>query len=72
MNCKEAIRLMSEEMDRDLDGGNRFALRLHKLICVGCRNYQKQLSFIRQACQQQVAVDDAPPTTPDLNPPQRL
>ncbi len=64
MNCKEAIRLMSEEMDRDLDGGNRFALRLHKLICVGCRNYQKQLSFIRQACQQQVAVDDATPPPP--------
>lgn len=64
MNCKEAIRLMSEEMDRDLDGGNRFALRLHKLICVGCRNYQKQLSFIRQACQQPVAVDDATPPPP--------
>ncbi len=66
MNCKEAIRLMSEEMDHDLAGGHRFALRLHKLICVGCRNYQKQLSFLRQACQQQVAPDDATPPPPPI------
>jgi hypothetical protein len=61
MNCKEAIRLMSEEMDRDLPGSERLSLRLHALLCVGCRNYRKQLSFLRQACQQQ-APADAPAT----------
>ncbi|MBL8406549.1 zf-HC2 domain-containing protein [Candidatus Accumulibacter phosphatis] len=64
MNCKEAIRLMSEEMDRDLAGSDRFALRLHKLICVGCRNYHKQLTFLRQACQQPLAADDITPPPP--------
>ncbi|MBK7956214.1 MAG: zf-HC2 domain-containing protein [Candidatus Accumulibacter sp.] len=65
MNCKQAVRLMSDEMDRDLPGGERFALRLHTLICTGCRNYRQQLSFLRQACQQQVAANDAtPPSAP--------
>jgi hypothetical protein len=53
-------------MDRELAGGERFALRLHTLLCVGCHNYRQQLTFLRQACQQQVAADDA---TPPLAPP---
>ena len=66
MSCKEAVRLMSEEMDRELAGSERFALRLHTLLCLGCHNYRQQMSFLRQACQQQVAADDA---TPPLAPP---
>ncbi len=64
MSCREAVRLMSEAMDRDLGGGERFSLRLHKLTCVGCRNYRRQLSFLRQACQQQVSADDTTPPPP--------
>ena len=67
MSCKEAVRLMSEGMDRELAGGERFALRLHTLLCVGCHNYRRQMSFLRQACQQQVATGDA--TTPLAPPP---
>ncbi len=59
MNCKQAVRLLSDAMDRDLPAGERLALRLHTLICAGCRHYRQQLSFLRQACQQQVAADDA-------------
>ena len=51
MNCRQAVRLLSDQTDRDLAGGKRLSLRLHMLICMGCRNYRRQLSFLRQACQ---------------------
>ena len=34
----EAVRLMSDEMDRELAGGERFGLRLHTLLCTGCHH----------------------------------
>ncbi|MBL8394082.1 MAG: zf-HC2 domain-containing protein [Candidatus Accumulibacter sp.] len=61
MTCKQAVRLMSEEMDRDLATGERFSLRLHTLICLGCHRYRQQMSFLRQACRQQVAPGDTVP-----------
>lgn len=61
MNCRQAVRLMSEAMDRPLKGGERFALRFHWLICVGCRNYRRQLSFLRRACEQQETTDEPTP-----------
>lgn len=51
MNCRQPVRLLSDQTDRDLAGDKRLPLRLHPLICVGCRNYRRQLSFLRQACQ---------------------
>lgn len=63
MTCRQATRLASEEMDRALAGSERFALKLHTLLCVGCRHYRQQLSFIRQACRHESAGDeqDSPP-----------
>lgn len=49
MSCKEAARLMSEALDRPLTAHERFALRLHTMICRGCSNYGKQMAFIRRA-----------------------
>lgn len=65
MNCKEAIRLMSQEMDRNLSGSERLSLRLHVLICIGCHRYRQQMAFLRQACRRDPPPDDAstPPGT---------
>jgi hypothetical protein len=60
MNCKQATRLMSQEMDRDLAAGDRLALRLHTLLCSGCARYREQMAFLRQASRQQVPDDDTP------------
>lgn len=49
MSCKEATRLMSEALDRALTANERFALRLHTMLCRGCSNYGKQMLFIRRA-----------------------
>lgn len=63
MNCRQAARLLSEAMDRPLTRGERLALRLHTLLCSGCRNYRRQLAFLRQACRRR-ATGDATPEQP--------
>ena len=52
MNCKQATQLMSESQDRSLSLWQRMALRIHLLICNGCRAYNKHLGFISKAMQQ--------------------
>ena len=67
MNCKRAARLMSDELDRDLSGGERFGIRLHLLLCAGCRPYRRQMAFLRQACGRLVPGRDGagrPPASP--------
>lgn len=47
--CRQAARLLSDRQDRPLERGEQLALRLHLLACSGCRAYQRQLGFLRQA-----------------------
>ena len=49
LSCKEATRLASQGLDRELALGERIALRVHLAICAGCRNVDRQLSFLRRA-----------------------
>jgi hypothetical protein len=41
---------MSQGLDRTLSARERLWLRLHLLICYGCRNARQQFGFIRRAC----------------------
>lgn len=49
LSCKEATELISQGMDRRLSLAERFGLRLHLLICRGCRATDRHLVFLRQA-----------------------
>jgi predicted anti-sigma-YlaC factor YlaD len=49
MTCKEVSRLASQGLDRRLGLVERLRLRLHLAICEGCRNFTKQLDFLRKA-----------------------
>jgi len=49
LSCKDATRLASEKLDRELSLRERVALRAHLLICVGCARFEKQLRFMRTA-----------------------
>lgn len=46
-SCKEMTERISESMERRLSFRQRIGVRLHFLICIWCRRYQKQLLFIR-------------------------
>jgi hypothetical protein len=51
-NCKEAIRLQSDALDRPLPWLQRVGLRIHLVLCVWCARYAKQVKFLHAAAQQ--------------------
>ena len=52
LSCKEASRLVSQGLDRNLGFGERIALRVHLAICDGCTNFKSQVAFLRRAVKQ--------------------
>ena len=46
LKCSEATRLLSDELERPLTRAQSFALRLHVLMCSGCRNFGAQIRFL--------------------------
>ncbi|MGA2245490.1 MAG: hypothetical protein ABSH48_10855 [Verrucomicrobiota bacterium] len=51
-NCREAVRALSEALDRPLPPAKRFGLWMHLLICKWCRRYGKQIRFLRDVTQE--------------------
>ena len=49
LSCKEASRLVSRGLDRQLGFGERVALRVHLAICDGCTNFKDQVAALRAA-----------------------
>jgi len=60
-SCKEVTRLVSEGLDRELRIGERVALRVHFMMCKGCRNFQDQMAHLRQAMQGLARGEDERP-----------
>jgi hypothetical protein len=50
-NCRQAVRLQSDALDRPLSLGQRLGLRIHLLLCKWCRRYGRQITFLRAAAQ---------------------
>ena len=48
MDCREATELMSRAREEKLTLGQRMGLRLHTLICAGCRRTGEQFELIGQ------------------------
>ncbi len=48
LNCEQATRLASEGLDRPLTRKERWALKLHLLLCRGCRRYRRHLEILRR------------------------
>lgn len=49
LNCREVTHLLSEAQDRKLDLIERLPLKVHLVMCQGCRNFDKQLHLLRAA-----------------------
>jgi hypothetical protein len=49
LSCREASRLISESLDRDLTRRERWALRIHTCLCHACRRFSRQTQVIREA-----------------------
>lgn len=50
LNCKDATRLMSAAQDRPLGLAEKARLEMHLALCRGCRNFRRQMDFLRAAC----------------------
>jgi len=49
LKCIEATQLVSESQERELGFRERLSLRLHLMMCRGCRNAERQLTVLRRA-----------------------
>ncbi len=49
LSCKQASQLVSQALDRPLTWRERWALRMHLLMCAACRRFNRQLALIRLA-----------------------
>ena len=47
LSCKEAARLMSHRQDRALSEVETEDLKGHLFVCLSCRNFGNQLTFLR-------------------------
>lgn len=48
LNCHDATRLMSEAQERELGLKERVSLKMHVMMCSGCRNFGQQMHTLRQ------------------------
>ena len=59
-SCKEISVLLSKSCDRDLGWWERATVRLHLLYCRGCRQFGKQLCFLRAAARRLAQAETLP------------
>lgn len=58
LTCKEAARLISEGLDRNLNVAERTRLQLHLAVCKACERVTKQFEFLRRAARQFPGPDE--------------
>jgi len=51
LTCKQTARLVSMSYDKRLSWRERLGVRLHLLACDACRNFTRQMRFLREATQ---------------------
>ncbi len=49
LTCHEVTRLVSESQDRVLSLREKWSLKIHLLVCTGCKNFSLQVPFLRKA-----------------------
>ena len=58
LTCREAHRLVSEGLDRDLSVFERLRIRMHLTVCDACTNFNGQMVLLRRATQRLTVSDD--------------
>jgi predicted anti-sigma-YlaC factor YlaD len=68
LTCKEAARLVSEGLDRNLPASEQLRLKAHLAICRGCQSLSDRLSFLRRAVKKIAEREDSGPSGPSAPP----
>lgn len=64
MSCKDVSHLTTQALDRRLTLSERWGVWLHLRICAACRNFNRQMSLIRQAMRRLRGQEAAPGALP--------
>ena len=64
LSCREATRLVSEKLDRDLSFWRRLGLHLHVFMCRGCWRYTRQVTTLDRVVDEHYR-SDPPPAGPE-------
>jgi hypothetical protein len=59
--CRETSALLSQAQDRRLTFIERIGLHLHLVACNGCRQFERQLAFMRSAVKRYLEGEERPP-----------
>ena len=59
LTCKQVSIMLSQAQERRLSLLQRAGLGLHLALCHGCRNFRRQLGFIRAAARRFPGDDPA-------------
>ncbi|KAF3996539.1 zf-HC2 domain-containing protein [Glaciimonas immobilis] len=59
LNCQNVTRLLSESQERTLTLQERMSLKMHVMMCSGCRNFGRQMHTLRQAARVYAQRKDA-------------
>lgn len=49
LNCHDTTRLVSDSRERPLKLMEKFQLRIHLMMCDGCRNFESQMEVLSRA-----------------------
>ncbi len=58
LSCHEVTRLFSESQERPLTLQERMPLKLHTMMCAGCRNFGQQMHTLRSLTRGYAAGQD--------------
>ena len=55
LSCKQASQIISQSLDKPLTTRERFALKLHLIICKYCKRFSQQVQTLRVALKQMIS-----------------
>lgn len=58
LRCEESTRLISDGLDRELTGVERWALRLHAISCLACRRFRRHLPILHRALRLRISREE--------------
>ena len=63
-SCKEAARLMSRQQDAVLSSDEQGRLKEHLFLCLSCRRFDQQLTYLRQLARRYAEGGEQPNIEP--------
>ena len=51
LSCHQATRLASDAQERPLTYKEKISLKIHTMMCTGCRNFENSIGTLRKTMQ---------------------